>query len=300
MNINSKKLVVNGKRINLYGSKDIIEKEQLIIENLELTGNEYSDRLRIQKCIDENKLKSNISYEGSTVYSFKKIVNAFRRLQKSGSLENLTKEMYHFFIYVCGDIAHYDLGGFKSYYNYSFKQLENTLLKDNWLMNTRYSDVDKIFKELKIGKYFNDRDYINIDSVSLNKLKSIIKECGWNITTQKDAWKLDTDVMCSQNFSFKVDISNKNVSNIVNEIINYSKSFNNNEYMENLIENRKESNNSLNVRQVVMIADNIKNKLLQLADKVLYDCRLEAELNNKNVTQNVNMQQDDYDLEMCG
>lgn len=298
--MNRSELNINGKKITLYGSKAIIEKEQSIIETLELTGNENNDRLIIQRCIDENKLKSDISYEGNTVYPFEKIVKVYRKLQKSGSLENLTKEMYHFFMYACGDIAHYDLDGFKAYYNDSFLKLENTLLKDNWLMDTRYSDLDKIFKELKIGKYFNERDYINIDTVSLNKLRSIIKECGWNVTTEKDSWKLDKNVLFSQNFSFKVNVSSKNVSDIVNEIIKYNNSFNNNVYMENLIESRKESDNPLSIRQVVMITDDIGSKLSKLADKVLYDCRLEVEENKKNITPNLSMQQDELDLDMCG
>ena len=70
--------------------------------------------------------------------------------------------------------------------------------------------------------------------------------------------------------------------------------------MEKLIENRKETENSLNIRQVVIIADDIKNQLSRLADKVLYNCRLEVELNKKNITQTINMQQDDYDFDMCG
>ena len=160
--MNKTELNINGKRIALYGSKKIIENEKPIIENLELTGNENTDRLLIQRCIDENKLKSDILYDGNTVYPFEKIVKAYRKLQKSGSLDNLSTGMYHFFIYACGDIAHYDLGGFKAYYNYSFQQLENTLLKDNWMMNTRFSDVNHIFKELKIGKYFEERDSINL------------------------------------------------------------------------------------------------------------------------------------------
>ena len=159
--MNKTELNINGKRIVLYGSKKIIENEKPIIENLELTGNENTDRLLIQRCIDENKLKSDILYDGNTVYPFEKIVKAYRKLQKRGSLDNLSNDMYHFFIYACGDIAHYDLGGFKAYYNYSFQQLENTLLKDNWMMNTRFSDVNHIFKELQIGKYFNERYFTN-------------------------------------------------------------------------------------------------------------------------------------------
>lgn len=298
--MNRTELNVNGKRITLWGSKAILEKEQSIIEKLSLTGNENNDRLILQKCIDENKLKSKISYDGNTVYPFEKIVKAYRKLQKSGSLENLTNEMYHFFIYACGDIAHYDLGGFKAYYNYSFLQLENTLLKDNWLMNTRYSDVNHIFKELKIGKYFEERDYINIDSVSLNKLKSIIKECGWNVIPNNNNWKLEKDIIYSQKFDFIVDVSSKNVSNIVNEILDYNNSFNKNDYMEFLIANRNKTDEQISVENVVTIANNISSNLSKLANKVLYDCRLEVEENKKNITQNFNLQQDEYDYDMCG
>ena len=298
--MNRTELNVNGKRITLWGSKTIIEKEQPIIENLKLTGNENNDRLLIQRCIDENKLKSDILYDGNTVYPFEKIVKAYRKLQKSGSLENLTNEMYHFFMYACGDIAHYDLGGFKAYYNYSFIQLENTLLKDNWLMNTRFSDVNHIFKELKIGKYFEERDYINIDNVSLNKLKSIIKNCGWNITQENNSWELEKDIIHSQKYSFKVDVSSKSVSNIVSQIMALSYNFNKNEYMEYLIKNRDESENKLNVADVVTVANNIGSSLSNLADKVLYDCRLEVEENKTDNTQNINLQQDDYDYDMCG
>lgn len=298
--MNNIELNINGKRIKLYGSNAIVEKEKPIIEQLNLTGDEQKDRLIIQQCIDENKLKSDISYEGNTVYPFEKIIRAYRKLQKSGSLENLTKEMYHFFMYACGDIAHYDLGGFKAYYNYSFLQLENSLLKDNWLMNTRYSDLNHIFKELKIGRYFEEREYIDIDSVSISKLKSIIKECGWNITTQNNCWKLDKETIFSHVFSFEIDVSNKSISSIVSEIIAYNNSFNKNEYMEFLIENRDKNDRELNVRDVVAIADNIGFNLSKLSDKVLYDCRLEVETNKQLNVANLRQENDEIDLDMCG
>ena len=45
-----------------------------------------------------------------------------------------------------------------------------------------------------------------------------------------------------------------------------------------------------------MITDNIGSNLSKLAEKVLYDCRLEVEENRKNI----NLENDDYDIEMCG
>ena len=75
-------IIKNNRKIKLYGNKAIVEKEKTIIENLNLTGLEDKDRIIIQDCIDKNKLKSDITYEGNTVYSFKKIVRSYRRLQK--------------------------------------------------------------------------------------------------------------------------------------------------------------------------------------------------------------------------
>lgn len=183
--MNNIEINIKGKIVKLYGSNSIIEKEKPIIEKMQLTGNEYADRLIIQQCIDDNKLKSDISYDGNTVYPFEKTIKEYRKLQKNGTLDNMSKYMYDFFMNACGDIAHYNIDGYKSYYNYSMKELENQLLRA-CVSTTRYSDVDKIFKELKIGKkYFHTRDTINIDEVSINKLKAIIKECGWNIRNER-------------------------------------------------------------------------------------------------------------------
>lgn len=299
--MNNIELNVNGKRINLYGSNAIIEKEKSIVEQLDLTGNEQKDRLIIQQCIDDNKLKSDILYEGNTVYPFEKTIKAYRKMQKNDSLENMSNYMYHFFTNACGDIAHYSIQGFRDYYDYSLRNLENRLLKNDNFIPSWHSDLDKIYKELKIGKYFEERKNIDIDSVSLNKLKSIIKECGWNITIQNNCWRLDKETIFSHIFSFEIDISNKNISSIVNEIIAFSNSFNKNEYMEFLIENRDKNDNKLNVRDVVIIADNIESNLSKLSDKVLYDCRLEVEENKKTDAQNINLQQeDDYYYELYG
>ena len=294
--MNNVELNVNGKLIKLYGSNAIIEKEKSIIEQLNLTGDEQKDRLIIQKCIDENKLKSDILYDGNTVYPFEKTIKAYRKMQKTDSLENMNNYMYHFFTNACGDIAHYSIQGFRDYYDYSLRNLENRLLKRDNFIPSWQSDVDRIFKELKIGKYFEEREYIDIDSVSINKLKSIIKECGWNITTQNNCWRLDKEIIFSHIFSFEIDTENKSISSIVSTIMDCYNSFNKNEYMEFLIENRDKKDNKLSVRDVVSITDSIGYNLSKLAEKVLYDCRLEVEENKKNI----NLENDDYEIEMCG
>lgn len=272
-------ILINNKRINLYGSKAIIDKEKPMIENLKLTGIENNDRLIIQNCIDENKLKSDILYEGNTVYPFEKIVKEYRKLQRDYSLENLSNNMYHFFMNACGDIAHYDKTGYRCYYNDSIVELENRFLKNSYTAS-RFSDVDRIFKELKISNYFDEREQIDLDKISLNKLKSIIKECGWNVINKNGIWKIERTTMYGKDFNFEVDTSNNSVSNVVKEIQRYYNSFNKDEYVENMVAIR--SSLGLTISEIVSSSENIQRMLNNLSFDVLYKSRLAVE-ESKNI-----------------
>ena len=287
--MNYLEIKVNGKNIDLYGNKLTIEKDKPIIENLNLTGNEYEDRLTIQKAIDENKLKSDILYDGNTVYPFEKIVRLYRKMQKSGSLEKLTKEMYHFFTNACGDIAHYDLEGFKSYYNYSLRNLEEETLKYS-ITSPRFTDIDKIFKEVKIGRdYYYLRENIDINKVKLNKLKGIIEECGWNVTENDKYWRIEKDTEYNNKFGFEVDISSKSALSVIEGIINFNNIFDKNNYIEEKVDNRKESLNPLSISEIVDESNNIKSMLNKLSNNVLYKSRVEAdEIEHKEKEENIN------------
>lgn len=276
-------ILINNKRINLYGSKAIIEKEKQVIENLKLVGIEVKDRLIIQKCIDENKLKSDILYEGNTVYPFEKIVKEYRRLQKDYLLGKLTDDMYHFFMNACGDIAHYDKVGYRYYYNDSIVELENRFLKNSYAAS-RFSDVDRIFKALKISNYFAEREQIDLDKITLNKLKSIIKECGWNVINKNGIWKIERTTMYGNDFNFEVDTSDNSVSNIVKEIQNYYNSFNKDEYVENMVAIR--SSLGLTISEIVSSSENIQRMLSNLSFDVLYKSRLAVE-ESKNTIEKV-------------
>ena len=287
--MNYLEIKVNGKNIDLYGNKLTIEKDKPIIENLNLTGNEYEDRLTIQKAIDENKLKSDILYDGNTVYPFEKIVRLYRKMQKSGTLEKLTKEMYHFFTNACGDIAHYDLEGFKSYYNYSLRNLEEETLKYS-ITSPRFTDIDKIFKEVKIGRdYYYLRENIDINKVKLNKLKGIIEECGWNVTENDKYWRIEKDTEYNNKFGFEVDISSKSALSVIEGIINFNNIFDKNNYIEEKVDNRKESLNPLSISEIVDESNNIKSMLNKLSNNVLYKSRVEAdEIEHKEKEENIN------------
>lgn len=290
---------MNGKPITVYGSNTIIQNEKTIIESLELTGNESKDRLLIQDCIDKNKLKSDILYDGNSVYPFEKIIKAYRKLQKSGTLDGLTKEMYHFFIYACGDIAHYDLQGFRAYYNNLVRDLESKLLSHRGLWS-RFSDRDNIFKELRIGKYYNERDYINIDKIPLNKLKTIIESCGWKAQIDTDNYlKLSKNIKSNISYSFNIDVLNYDVSRIMRNLNYIYNSFNTESYINQMVMERERQENPPTIREIVSAADVIKRSLNELNSDVLYKCRLEVELNKDTYNENTVTKDDEYDLGIC-
>ena len=298
--MNNIKINLNGKIITLYGSNTIIQNEKAIIENLELTGNESQDRLLIQDCIDKNKLKSDILYDGNSVYPFEKIIKAYRKLQKSGTLDGLTKEMYDFFIYACGDIAHYDLQGFRAYYNNSVRDLESKLLSHRGLWS-RFSDRDKIFKEVKIGKYYNERDYINIDKIPLNKLKTIIESCGWKAQIDTDNYlKLSKNIKSNISYSFNIYVLNYDVSRIMRNLNYIYNSFNTESYINQMVMERERQENPPTIREIVSATDVIKRSLNELNSDVLYKCRLEVELNKDTYNENTVTKDDEYDLGICG
>lgn len=167
----------NNKRIKIYGNRATIERARPFIENLKLTGNEATDRLIIQKCIDDNKIGATILYDGNTVYSFNKIVDKYKKLQKSEDLMHLSDDLYKFFTNACGDIAHYDLVGYAHYYDNSFRKFEEDFLQ-HCDCNNRFSDVKRIFEKLKIGKFYETRKTIDLNKLSKKDLKNIIEQCG--------------------------------------------------------------------------------------------------------------------------
>ena len=197
--------------------------------------------------------------------------------------------MYHLFTNACGDIAHYNFEGFKSYYNYSVRRLEEETLKYS-VNSSRFTDRDKIFKELKIGRdYYYLRENIDINKVKLNKLKGIIKECGWDITEKDKYWRIERNTEYNNKFGFEVDISSKSALSVIEGIINFNNIFDKNNYIEEKVDNRKESLNPLSISEIVDESNNIKSMLNKLSNNVLYKSRVEAdEIEHKEKEENIN------------
>ncbi len=288
--MNNIKINKNGSIITLSGNSSVIESEKNILEGLDLTGIESKDRIIIQQCMDTKKFKSDILYNGNNVYSLNKIVKEYRKLQKTGTLENLSKTLYNFFTLACGDIAHYNIEGYKDYYNYDLKKLEENLLR--YSTSDRFSDRDNIFKKLKIGRYYKERENIDIDVVPLKTFQKIIKDYGFDTKVDNNIWNFDSFL---REFSFTIHVDENKPSTIIRAIQKYYREFDKDKYIENLYESTKDSNTSLPISKIVYNADFFVHLLSDLNNELLYKCRNEAELLLESIPCKEN---EEYDLEL--
>lgn len=264
----------NNKRITFFGSNNVIESDKNIIDNLPLTGNESNDRILIQKCIDNNNLKSEILYEGNTIYSFKKIVKEYRNLQKNGTLDKLTNKMYLFFTNACGDIAHYNINGFRDYYNNSLENLESKLLGRDTFIPRWCSDLDRIFKELKIGKYYVEREYINLNIVPINKLKPIIEDLGWKAKQTCGFWNFEQRESSQFPFKFSISTANNKATDIIDGLKYYYDNFDKDGYIRQLIE--LDEGHEFSVSDIVHDVETNLRLLSRLINEINYRCKNEA------------------------
>ena len=266
----------NGKKIRILGNQATIDRATPIIDRLNLTGIESKDRLLIQNCIDDNKIGATILYDGNTVYSFNKIVDKYKKIQKDNMLLNLSGDLYKFFLNACGDIAHYDKSGYIYYYDNDFRKLENTFLK-HCRCNDRFSDVKRIFKKLKIGQYYEDRERIDLNKLSKNEVKKIIEQCNWNVSiTNKNVWELSISINPNSKFCFEIDTTYLKTGDIIKCLMEYCIKFDADEYIDILVKQRN-SSGSPSVRTIVNNADIIYSKMQQFAMDLLYYGRLEAQ-----------------------
>lgn len=273
---NHVEIVRKDKKIKIYGNQATIDRAVSFIENLDLTGIEEKDRLIIQKCIDDNKIGAKILYDGNTVYSFNKIVDKYKKLQKKEELEYLSNDLYEFFMNACGDIAHYDITGYAYHYDNSFRNLEDKFLQ-HCRCNNRFSDVKRIFEKLKIGEYYDERKKIDLNKLTKRDLKNIIEQCGWEAKTlNKDIWQLSISVNESLRYRFQLVVSSPNQADIIFSLIRYCIKFDADEFIDYLIKDRGDNEYPL-VRTIVKDTDIIQSKMKQFATDLLYYGRLAAQ-----------------------
>lgn len=132
-----------------YGATKDRKHAEKIISSLPLTGCEEADRLLIQDAIDTNRLKAAILYNGNTVYPFDRHVKEYKRLLRHNDLGRMSKSFYSFLHLACGDIAHYDYGGYIAYYDGDFSRVDGEIIQKAWTPGWR-TDVQRIFDAIQV------------------------------------------------------------------------------------------------------------------------------------------------------
>jgi hypothetical protein len=124
------------KKIAIFGTAKTIAAAEAALDTIEdLEGdiagfrlhNEGVIRLKIQDAIDTHNIQATILVDGNTVYPFKKAVNQYEQLKKSGKLDKMTDFLYKF-LHLNFDIAHYDKNGYIWHYGNDFDTMHKTVL----------------------------------------------------------------------------------------------------------------------------------------------------------------------------
>lgn len=105
-------------RVRLYGSQKNIDATIKVLHASIPNLNELSEvdaRLKIQDSIESDKLKTDILFDGNTVWDKTKIIRGIKKVKKNG-MEAMTDYLYKFLSLACGSIAHYNKMGWVQEY----------------------------------------------------------------------------------------------------------------------------------------------------------------------------------------
>lgn len=156
---------------------------------------------------------------------------------------------------------------------YYLKERENKLNSEELEKTKDKLNLDESCKEILV---------VDLEKISLEKFKEIIKKCKWNVksTDVETNWELEIRLNKENKFSFILDVSSGNVASILFNIYRYNKNYDADEYIEEVIESREYSYIPP-VRRIVLVADLIDEKLSKLVSDLFYNCRIEIEKINR-------------------
>ena len=139
------------KRVGIYGTKKEVERTAELITALlpELPNmTEPQARLALQDLIDFKKFKTDILFDGNSVWSRERIIRDIRKVVKNG-MHSMTDYLYKWLSLQAGSIAHYSRLGWIDVYptvehlrQFFLKNEYGQRVKDN--LNGRFTDSDLI------------------------------------------------------------------------------------------------------------------------------------------------------------
>lgn len=83
-------------QITIYWTQQEIEHTKYWLITLPLTGDNSIDRLIIQDCIDKHNLKASILYEWSKIFSYRKVIEQYKKILKYW-VKSISDYLYKFF-----------------------------------------------------------------------------------------------------------------------------------------------------------------------------------------------------------
>jgi hypothetical protein len=144
------------KRVAIYGSqKEITRSAEIITALLPELPNmtEPQARLALQDLIDFKKFKTDILFDGNSVWSFNRIIRDIKKVQKNG-MTAMSRYLYGFLHLSAGSIAHYNLSGWVETYP-TIDHLRKFFLKNEFgqrvkeYVNNRFTDSYLIICEIE-------------------------------------------------------------------------------------------------------------------------------------------------------
>ena len=141
-------------KIDIYGSEKNIKIMSELLDTIkeELTGDEATDRLLIQKVLRHSTADVDVLYDGNTVVNDVKIIKAMKRFLKADNFASFSNLLYDFFSTTLGgDIAHYNKRGYYDYYGSAREIFEQRIMDKYVFANIPgwKTDMYELVKELQ-------------------------------------------------------------------------------------------------------------------------------------------------------
>lgn len=109
-----KKVKINNELYcELHGSEKAIAEAHAVINDYShlFMNQESHNRKLLQTLLDDKKLKVDILYDGSLIWSYDRLVRDLKKILNSNDMNQMTNYLYKFLNLTTGSIAHYNKQG---------------------------------------------------------------------------------------------------------------------------------------------------------------------------------------------
>ena len=127
---------------------------------------------------------------------------------------------------------------------------------------------------MKIGKYYSERENVDLDIVPINKLKPIIEDLGWKVKQTCGFWNFEQRESSQFSFKFSISTANNKATDIIDGLKYYYDNFDKDGYIRQLIE--LDEGHEFSVSDIVHDVETNLRLLSRLINEINYRCKNEA------------------------